>query len=301
VCRRQSRVVLAQGTAGGAKCATCHRLEGLGGGVGPDVSKIWETTPLDKVVESILEPSREIKEGFDAWRIKTVDDRVLTGLIASQTAGEVVLREASGKEVRLPVEEIAERFKDKVSLMPVGSAANLSLEQFADLPAFLADRSAQESLRGTPEFVTQFQVLGPFSARFQVPDHVDTAREYAGRDGPVRWKPATAALDGRLDLSGLIGGRPAIVQVATWLHAPAARTVQLRTGSGGPLTASVNGQAVISRPAGAKAGPDLDSATVELKAGANPVLLQLRFDRGQDPFIWVRIDPAAGVRASAGP
>ena len=66
-------------------CATCHRLEGIGGAVGPDLTRVWETLSFDKRVESILEPSKEIKEGFITYKVATQDGQVVTGLLLADT------------------------------------------------------------------------------------------------------------------------------------------------------------------------------------------------------------------------
>ncbi len=128
-------------------CATCHRLEGVGGNVGPDLTRVWETLSFDKRVESILEPSKEIKEGFGSFKVATVNGRVLTGLLLSDTPEAVTLKDAEGHEVRILAKEIEEKGPEKISLMPTGVVGHLSYNELADLLAFLGDRKAQESLR----------------------------------------------------------------------------------------------------------------------------------------------------------
>jgi putative heme-binding domain-containing protein len=128
-------------------CATCHRLEGQGGAVGPDLTKIWETLSFDKRVESILEPSKEIKEGFNTFRVATKDGKILSGLLLSDVAEGVTLKDAQGQEVRVPAAEIDEKGTDPTSLMPAGVVGHLSFEELADLLSFLGDRVTQESLR----------------------------------------------------------------------------------------------------------------------------------------------------------
>jgi hypothetical protein len=62
----------------------------------------------------------------------------------------VTLKDAQGRENRIPAAEIDQKAVDKISLMPEGVVAHLSLEEFVDLLAFLGDRPAQESLRSKP-------------------------------------------------------------------------------------------------------------------------------------------------------
>jgi len=128
-------------------CASCHKLEGAGNAVGPDLTRVWETLSFDKRVESILDPSKEIKEGYATTRVATADGRVLSGLLVSDTPEAVVLKDAQGREARIPAREIEQKGTDPVSLMPAGVVGHLSFADLADLLAFLGDRKAQESLR----------------------------------------------------------------------------------------------------------------------------------------------------------
>src|SRR5205814_10582675 len=81
-------------------CITCHRLEGVGGNVGPDLTRIWETHSVEKIMESMIDPSKEIKEGFQTYVATTKKGQVYTGLKVAQSADEVVLRDANAREIR---------------------------------------------------------------------------------------------------------------------------------------------------------------------------------------------------------
>ena len=129
------------------QCATCHKLEGVGGEVGPDLSKTWETHTVAKLIESMLEPSKEIKEGFATWTVVTKDGKVYNGLKIAEVNKQFVLRDATGKDLRIPVDEIDEKAESKTSLMPEGVVSQLSLQEFIDLVSFLKSREAQVELR----------------------------------------------------------------------------------------------------------------------------------------------------------
>jgi quinoprotein glucose dehydrogenase len=129
-------------------CITCHRLEGVGGNIGPDLTRVWDTQTVAKLMESIIEPSKEIKEGYQSYEATTKKGKVTIGLKISQTADEVVLREATGHDVRISAKELDTLTPSKLSLMPDNVVGQLTYNQFIDLIAFLKDRKAQESLRG---------------------------------------------------------------------------------------------------------------------------------------------------------
>jgi quinoprotein glucose dehydrogenase len=128
-------------------CVNCHKMEGVGGSVGPDLTRLWDTHSVEKLIETIVQPSKEIKEGYQSYRLSTADGRVFTGLKVSESKTEVVLREATGKDVKVKREDVEELTPSKVSLMPDDAISQLSFEQFVDLIAFLKSRSAQEKLR----------------------------------------------------------------------------------------------------------------------------------------------------------
>ena len=130
-----------------SQCAKCHRLEGVGGQVGPDLTKIWETHSVAKILESILDPSKEIKEGYQTFVAATASGQVYSGLKVKDEPGSIVLRDAEGRDITLPRDEIDELSASKKSLMPDGVVAQLSFQEFIDLVAFLKSREAQQRLR----------------------------------------------------------------------------------------------------------------------------------------------------------
>ncbi len=73
--------------------------------------------------------------------------QTLIGLLLADTPEGVTIRYAQGKEVKIAANDVDQKGPDKVSLMPAGVVGHLSLNELADLLAFLGDRMAQESLR----------------------------------------------------------------------------------------------------------------------------------------------------------
>ncbi|MCA9039268.1 MAG: c-type cytochrome [Planctomycetaceae bacterium] len=129
------------------QCINCHKIEGVGHQVGPDLTKIWETHTVGKIMESILDPSREVKEGYATWNVVTEDGLVYSGLKVKEDAQELILRDSSGKEIRIPADEIDEKIESNKSLMPEGVISQLSYQEFIDLVAFLKDRESQQAMR----------------------------------------------------------------------------------------------------------------------------------------------------------
>jgi len=128
-------------------CASCHKMEGVGGNVGPDLTRIWETMTVEKLLEAIIEPGKEIKEGFQTYRVTTTSEQVITGLKIKEDAKEVVIRDANGRDTRVAKTEIDSMQASKVSLMPDNAVAQITYEQFIDLLAFLKSKKEQEAMR----------------------------------------------------------------------------------------------------------------------------------------------------------
>jgi putative heme-binding domain-containing protein len=132
-----------------AGCGGCHEIEGTGGHVGPSLTRVYETLSFPQLVDSIVEPSKEIKEAFQTYETELRDGRTVAGLLLGQSPDEIVLRDATGQEVRLARKEVKQLARSNLSLMPEGLSAALTTQQFADLLAFLRSRQAQEKLRAT--------------------------------------------------------------------------------------------------------------------------------------------------------
>ena len=125
----------------GPGCYKCHRIDNRGGIVGPDLSFIARSSNRDKLIESILEPSKEIAPMFTAWKILTRDGKERVGLVLGETFDSFVLvGDAQGKIEKIHRTQIEERTAQDKSLMPDDLAQQLTSREFLDLLAFLLER-----------------------------------------------------------------------------------------------------------------------------------------------------------------
>jgi len=120
-----------------AACGKCHRAGQRGGAVGPDLSGIAGTRDARFIIESILEPSKQIASGFEPILIVTTDDRYVTGIVRTEDARGVEVVDGEGRVTRVARARIRQRVPQQTSLMPENFREILTVEEFHDLLAFL--------------------------------------------------------------------------------------------------------------------------------------------------------------------
>jgi len=117
-------------------CANCHTLHGQGGQVGPDLTG-YRRDDLAAMLLAVVNPSAEIREGYENYTVQTEGGRTVTGLLVEKDAARVVLRTAEGEKVTVPKGDVAEMSATGISLMPEGLLKPLSDQQVRDLFAYL--------------------------------------------------------------------------------------------------------------------------------------------------------------------
>lgn len=117
-------------------CAICHRLGATGAVVGPQLDGIGNRG-LDRLVEDILDPNRNVDHAFQTTTLTLKDGETASGLFRREEGELVVLANAAGQEFSVPKRDVKERSESPVSPMPDNFADVLSPEQFNHLLAFL--------------------------------------------------------------------------------------------------------------------------------------------------------------------
>jgi putative heme-binding domain-containing protein len=117
-------------------CSTCHRIAGIGVDVAPDIADSRVKKPEQLLVD-ILQPNRAIDANFVNYVVVTNDGRSLTGIITSDTASSLTLKQPENKVVTLLRQDIEEFRSTGVSLMPEGLEKNIDKQQMADLISFI--------------------------------------------------------------------------------------------------------------------------------------------------------------------
>jgi putative heme-binding domain-containing protein len=123
-----------------SRCGVCHRLFARGAEVGPDLTA-YQRTDLPGLLLNILNPSAEIREGYEAFTVETKDGRNLTGFVVDKDPQVVVLRTADARTVSIPRNDVESMERAPGSIMPEGLLTGLSDAEVRDLFAYI--RSTQ--------------------------------------------------------------------------------------------------------------------------------------------------------------
>jgi putative membrane-bound dehydrogenase-like protein len=117
-------------------CSKCHKVQGVGFEVGPDLSTVTQAGP-DKILVNVLDPNREVNPQYVNYTIETNGWESHSGIIASETATSITLKRADGESdtvLRVNIDDIK---SDNLSIMPEGWEQTIGKEDLANLIAYL--------------------------------------------------------------------------------------------------------------------------------------------------------------------
>ena len=125
-------------------CANCHlSSDAQARPIGPNLGHIAEISGSEKLsneqlVESILEPSKSIRKGYESVSLRLKDGELITGLLIDKDSSRWQLKNANRETIELPADQIEESAISTQSLMPSGLMLQLTSEQsFLDLVKYL--------------------------------------------------------------------------------------------------------------------------------------------------------------------
>jgi putative heme-binding domain-containing protein len=133
-----------------AQCAKCHRFDGQGDPLGPDLTTVASRFTRKELVEAIIHPSHIISSQYASKTIRTTDGRTFTGLVVPGAAGETIVCLPTGERLSLAPRQIEATRPSKISAMPDGLLDPLTLEEIADLFAYLQRSTTSSSLTRRP-------------------------------------------------------------------------------------------------------------------------------------------------------
>ncbi len=257
---------------GDNSCASCHRVQGVGSWVGPDLSSIGAKYGKRELLYHILNPSGAINYNYAYYSFALSDGRVLSGLIADESAGRVVLKTAQGQRIDIAKNEIETRRALNISIMPDNLVSTMTEQDLADLISYLA------ILRLPVSSVGQYFMLGPLDESTSgVSSKMDLRKTWPGAGGgSARWRRVSTSRDNQLDLSSLLGSNPGkAIYCLTPLTASRSQDARLVLMSPNRLMVWLNGRPIqLSRPHGDPPA-SLWQCSLKLKSGTNRLLIRV--------------------------
>lgn len=274
-------------------CITCHAIGDAGGVLGPNMVSIGASAPVDYLIESLLEPSKKIKEGYHMAMVSTKGGQVFSGSVVKDTPTEVVIRDAANQLQSVPKAEVASQQMSPVSMMPAGLTASLREDEFIDLVRFLSELGREGDYKISPKrYVRSWQAMGPMEQ--SAIDHVRHVGLHALNDEghSFPWQPITSLVSGELPLNEL----PVAQRMYPWhpriaqfkLEVAAASKVKLGLSSaagiilvvGDQVLQEVSAEQVVNLAAGVtrvtvlvtKQTEGLDRLSVEILEGTSQVV-----------------------------
>ncbi len=246
-------------------CARCHRVQGRGQWVGPDLSTIGVKYGRQELYHSILNPSAAVGYNYRAVVVALTDGRAVTGLTVEDAPERLVLKTAQGERIEIPRSDIEDRKTSDISLMPEGLAASLSERELVDLVEYLATLKQPVSVLG------RCQAAGPLTEA--------EARALLEPGHPSESKAAlrriVADAEGRIDLSRLRGGQ---ADRGAYLTSPLVSTVvqdaRIVLEAQGPIAAWLDGKR-LELKSETDHGPHAVSAQVKLPQGGSRLVVKL--------------------------
>lgn len=120
----------------GQRCAACHRLDGVGQVVGPQLEGVGGRS-IERLIEDVLWPDRNVDEAFRTSTVLLEDGEVISGLVRQRTEQVLVMADQEGRERGISVESIVQEKTGQRSLMPGNYDELLGDQELADLLGYL--------------------------------------------------------------------------------------------------------------------------------------------------------------------
>jgi len=123
-----------------SQCVKCHRFDGNGDTVGPDLSNVQKRFTRKEILEAIMFPSHVISDQYRSKQVLTTDGKTYSGLVVPGSAEEWIVLQANGNKVAVPQEQVEAMQPSKQSAMPANLLDSLTLREITDLFAYLGSR-----------------------------------------------------------------------------------------------------------------------------------------------------------------
>ncbi len=250
-------------------CFRCHAIGGAGAQTGPDLVSIGASAQIDYIVDSLLNPNKQIKEGYHSLIVVNDQGKVFSGIKVTQTDRDLILRNANGEELPIPLDTIEEQANGG-SLMPAGLIDPLTRGELLDLVRFLSElgKVGPYSI-GKARIVRRWQALSPEQAQVEALKTKPVTE--LPQNAELPWAPVYTTVAGTLplqDLKQFSAGKAAVSLVRADLDVTTPGAVQLQLNSAEGLQLWLDGKPVTA------------ATSIKLDLTAGPHQLAVAINRG---------------------
>jgi len=182
----------------GLNCQICHAIGGAGGKLGPDMTTLGASAPLDYIIESVLNPQAKVKEGYHSVVFRLKDGGMVMGIPGTETDKDITVR-LPGIDQVVAKDAIVGRDLAPGSLMPPGLTDILPAEDQAHLFAFLAQLGKPGPFDASDGKIARILRLSGSLPEGTAPDLSKMQAAYPNVDGrmsPRAWRAPIAAVEG---------------------------------------------------------------------------------------------------------
>ena len=269
-------------------CLKCHAVGGVGERVGPDLLQPRDDKTLSYLIESVLLPNKVLRKGFETVNVATETGQAYSGVVVEETDTELVLRDLTRPEIRIPKNSIEDRVPGN-SLMPTNVVAMLNRQDVVDLLRFLRELGTTPDYQMSDEpLIRRWQVLDPLPSNIAQVDPDQFIAE-SGERRDLTWEPAYSRVAGELALeTAMAGPQSGLRIVRCTIDVTKVGHVAVKLNSTDGLRMWLDGTAV--DPA------RLDSLNVE--SGRRVLTFMIDLDRRDDKSLRCEIIPAAKTPAT---
>jgi putative heme-binding domain-containing protein len=247
-------------------CQSCHAIGDAGGVLGPNLVSIGGSAPVDYLIESLLEPSKKIKEGYHMIIITTKDGKVFAGGLVQDGGDEVIIRDPANQLQKVSKAQIANRQMSPASMMPAGLTASLREDEFVDLVRFLSELGREGDYKIKPNrFIRTWKVMGTMDQA--TVDHVRHVGLHAlhEKDGKYPWELRLSQVSGDLPLSE-------VLQAKMYPWFPKIAQFSLKMEAAGKVKLGLSAVKAVNVVVGDKSLPEVTpELTLDLPAGITPI------------------------------
>jgi len=270
-------------------CLRCHSLNRAGGQVGPDLSAVGGSSPMDYMVNSVLNPNLAVKEQYVTRIFETVDGKVLTGMVIDRDDSRVRIRDSQGQTLVIPTADIDYEAEGR-SIMPSGLTKFLTHDELLDLIRFVAELGKPGPYAPPAKIHLQrWQQLAkpPQELTTDVP-HLEHLRQFVFGAADNAWVPVYAQFSGVIPLDELRKeGQPtvAILRGEIQVHEPG--PLEISVTSSETCQVWIDSESLtVGQPVKWEATPGRHSITVRVEISERPQPeLKVEFQRPADSAV----------------